>query len=123
LKYFALKRTGANLEAGRAGSARSGVSGLVFVSRVVIDELFLVLANSPFELVYETIDGGIHIFFDVIAIDGAAVHAGSGFRLMLQFLDGQNTFDVRHDVKVSADLIDLCADVIAHGFSNFDMMA
>jgi hypothetical protein len=90
---------------------------------VVVDEFLFVLANSSFEFVYETIDCGVHIFFDVIAVDGAAVDTRGCFRFVLQLLDGQNTLDVRHDVKVSANLVYLGADIGSQGFSNFDMMA
>lgn len=110
-------------QGGRAAIACSGVSGLVFVSRVVVNEFFLVFANSTLEFVDETIDRGIHIFFNVIAVDGAAIDAGCCFRFMLQLLDGQDTFDVRHNVKVSGYLVYFCSDIGSQGLGYLDMMA
>ena len=81
---------------------------------MVIDKFFLVLANSPFEFVDQSVDRGIHILFDVIAIDSAAIDTGGGFGFMPEFLDGQDTLDVRHDVKMSANFFYLCTDVLSH---------
>jgi hypothetical protein len=86
----------------------------MFVSCVVIDKSFFVLADSPFELVNQSVDRGIHILFDMIAVDSAAVDAGGGFGFMPELLDGQDTLDVRHDVKMSANLIYLCTDILSH---------
>jgi hypothetical protein len=72
----------------------------MFIFGVVIDKSFLVLAHSPFELVDKAIDCGVHIFFGVIAVDSATVNAGSCFGFMPELFDGQDTLDVRHDVKV-----------------------
>ena len=109
--------------AGRAGVAWSGKVYFLFISGVVIDKSFLVLAHSPFEFVDKAIDCGVHIFFSVVAVDSATVNAGGCFSLMPQLFDGQDTLDVRHDVKVSGNFLYFCADVVSHGFSYLDMMA
>jgi len=72
-----LKTAGAAL-LGRAGTALSGVSFFVFISGVVIDKFFFVLAHAPFKFVDETINSRVHILFDMVAVNGAAINAGSG---------------------------------------------
>ena len=69
----------------------------------MIDESFLVLPNTSFELVNEPVDRRIHVFFGVIAVDLATVDACGCLGFVPEFLDGQDTMDVRHDVKVAPD--------------------
>ena len=66
----------------RAGTAWSGVSFFVFISGVMVDKFFFVLADTPFKFVYEAINCGIHIFFDVVAVNSTAIDAGSGLGLV-----------------------------------------
>jgi hypothetical protein len=42
---------------------------------------------------------------------------------VLQLLDGQDTLDVRHNVKVTGYLFYLGAHVVSHRLGDFDMMA
>lgn len=62
----------------RAGTAWSGVSFFMFISGVVVNKFFFVLAHAPFKFVDEAINCGVHVLFDVVTINGTAIDAGSG---------------------------------------------
>jgi len=89
----------------------------------MVNEFFFVFTNSSFQFVYHAVNGSVHIFLDVLAVDGSAVNARRCFSFVLKLFYGQDTLDVRHDVKMSSDLIYLGADIVSHGFGYFDMMA
>ena len=44
---------------------------------MVINKFFLVLSYSSFELICETIDGGVHILFSVIGVDRTTIYKNS----------------------------------------------
>ena len=90
---------------------------------MVIQELFLVLAYAPLDLVDEGVYRGVHILVDGFGIYLLAVDLHRGFGFVAQFLDGQNTMDIRYQVKVPADSLEPGIDVRSHGLSNFDVVA
>ncbi len=84
----------------------SGVPDFLFLSGVMIDEFFLVLPYAPFEFVYEAVNGSVHVLFCLIGINSIAIYVDCGFGLVPKFFDGQDTMDVRHEVKVSGCFLD-----------------
>lgn len=90
-----------------------GVLDFLLVSGVVINELFFVLSYSSFNLVHKTIDRCVHVLFGMIGIDRTTIYANSCFSFVPEFFDGQNTMDVRHEVKVTSRLINLGFDIFS----------
>lgn len=89
----------------------------------MIDEFFLVFPYSSFELIYQSVDRGVHVFFRVFAMDRTAIYFCGCFSLMAKFFYGQDTLDVRHEVKVSCDFFNFRFDIVFKRSSNFDVMA
>ncbi len=83
----------------------SGVFDLIFVFGMVIDELLFVLSHSSFNLVHETIDRGVHVLFGMIGVDATTIHLYSCLGFVPELFDGQDTMDVRHEVKVTGRFI------------------
>jgi hypothetical protein len=104
-------------------SAGSGVLNLVFVFGVVINELFLMFPYSSFNFVHHPIDRCVHVLFGVIGVDRNTIYMDRCFGFVAEFFDGQNTLDVRHEVKVTGGFVDFGFDVFSKRISNFDVVA
>ena len=90
---------------------------------MVIDELFFVLSDSPLKFVHETIDRGVHVLFGVIGVDRTTIYTNSCFGFVPEFFDGQDTMDVRHEVKMTGCFLNFGLDIFSQRISNFDVMA
>src|SRR2546421_12510988 len=89
---------------------------------MVIGALFLVFLDAAVQLVREQIDGGVHVFFGGIRVDGAAAHVQRGFGLLAQLLYRQHTVHVDDLIKVSADALELLLDITPQRRGDFDVV-
>lgn len=96
---------------------------LLRVSGAVVDEFFFVLSYPPIELVYQAIDRCIHVFFDCISVNRTAIHFDCSFCFVPQLLDSEDTVDVRYQIKVTCDLVNLGLDITSEGSGYLDVMA
>jgi len=85
----------------------------MFVSCVVIALFFFIFSNSSFEFVYKAVDCSVHILFRMVCIYCAAIHMGGCFGFVPELFDGQNTMDVRHDVKVASYFFNFGFDIFS----------
>jgi hypothetical protein len=59
----------------------------------------------------------------VIGVDRTTIYTDGCFGFMPEFLDGQNTLDVRHEVKVTGCFVNLGFDVFSKRISDFNVVA
>jgi hypothetical protein len=78
---------------------------------MVIGALFLVLLDTAVQLVRQAIDGGVHVFFGCVRVDGAAAHVQRGLGFLSQLLYRQHTVHVDDLIKMSADALELLLDI------------
>ena len=89
----------------------------------MINEFFFVFSYSPFEFVDKAVNSGIHVFFGVVSVNRTTVYVDACFCLVAQFLDREDTVDVRHQVKMTLDLLDLGFNISSECIGYFDVMA
>src|SRR5688572_26373352 len=92
-------------------------------SGVMVDQLFLVLANHAVELVGEGVDRGVHVGVLRVGVDHRATHADRRLGLVLQLLDGQDAAHVDDSLEMAQYAVQLPADVLAQRWRNLDVMA
>jgi len=95
----------------------------MFVFGVVINEFFFVFSYSSFAFVAHSVDRCLHFLFCVIGVDRTSIYVDSWFCFVPEFFDGQNTLDVRHEVKVTGSFIYFRFDIFSKRISDFNVMA
>lgn len=88
----------------------------------MIDELFLVFSDAPVELVDESVYGGVHVFFDCVSINLAAVYLDRSLCFVPQLFDCEYAVYSGDEVEMAADLFDFGFNITTKCFSNFDVM-
>src|SRR6202040_1074165 len=89
---------------------------------MVIGALFLVLLDAAVQLVRQTIDGGVHVFFGCVGVNGAAAHVQRGLGFLSQLLYRQHTVHVDDLIKMSADALELLLDITPQRRGDFDVV-
>ena len=89
----------------------------------MVNKFFLVFAYPSFELVDEPVDRSVHVLFSVIAINCTAIYFRGCLGFMPKLLNGQDTLDVRNQVKMSCNLLNFRFDIFSKRISNFDVMS
>src|SRR5688500_695098 len=74
--------------------------------------LFLVLDDLAVELVYESVDRGVHVVRGGLAENVAAAHVHRGFDLLLQLLDGHDHVHIDDVMEVVGDARKLRSNVL-----------
>src|SRR4029077_596372 len=95
----------------RAAGAASHPQRAAPLGVMVVGALFLVFLDAAVQFVRQQIDGGVHVRFGCIGVDGAAAHVQRGFGLLSQLLYRQHTVHVDDLIKVSADAFELLLDI------------
>jgi hypothetical protein len=104
-------------------SKTGSVSFLVRFFCAMVDELLFVLSYSPVQFIYQAIDCGVHIFFDVISIDRTTIYVNCGFGFVPEFFDCEDTAYVRHQIKMTFNFFDFGLDITSEGLGYLDVMA
>jgi hypothetical protein len=107
--------------------ARSSLHQALGRLMVVVLQSVLVARNLTIELVDQVIDCGIKVGVrtlgkHVVALDVDIAFGALPSLLFLQFLDGEQHFDIDNLVKVPGDSIKLGRYVIAQGWGYFEVM-
>lgn len=90
---------------------------------MMIDRLLFVFSHSSLDLVHKTINRGVHVFFGMIGVDRTTIYTNGCLGFMPELFYGQDTLNIRNQVKVAGSLLQLGFDVPSKRISNFDVMA
>src|SRR5690349_24725265 len=68
---------------------------------VFVGLLFLVLQHAAVELVGQQVDGGVHVLFRGIGMNGISAHMQGGFGLLSELLNRQDAMHVDYVVEMA----------------------
>lgn len=89
---------------------------------VMILELFLMLDDLAVELVDQPVDGGIHIFLDVIGKQAVAADHHCRLSLVTQLLNRQYDVGIDYLIEMPFQALKFISDILAQRASDVEVM-